>query len=275
MKNWLLLALVLSAAILGACRSPSKPLTMAIIPAEEAALSREQFGPLIDYLGKELGSEVKLLIVSDYTAVVEALKYGHTDIARIGPSGYALATKEADIEAIAVAIKKKTGKPSYHSLIVVRADRDIVDLNGKSFAYVDVGSTSGYLVPATYIAREEIELGEVFFAGSHSATIEAVKNGTVDAGAIADNRYYIALEEGVIGEGEFVIFWQSDPIFNAPVVVRKSMDAELKERVRSAFLAAPREIVEQTGIGEIGYVEVKDSDYDAIREIQEVLGITD
>lgn len=242
---------------------------MVVIPAEAELLTKEQFTPFVEYLSEEIGQAVELKTVADYTAVVEAMKYGHADIARFGPFSYVLATQEADVEAIVVAIKKKTGKPNYRALLIAR--EAVTDFNGRTMAYTDVGSTSGYLIPATYIQTSSIELGEVFFAGSHGAVIEAVKNGTVDLGAVADNRYYIALEEGIITEGEIVIVWQSDLIPNSPVAVQKSMDAELKQRITEAFLSAPRELVEGLGIGEIGYVLASDNDYEVIRAVQEVL----
>jgi phosphonate transport system substrate-binding protein len=168
-----------------------------------------------------------------------------------------------------VGVKANTGKPEYHALIVARTDRGVTDLNGASFAFSDVGSTSGYLAPITYFDQAGIQPGEVFFSGSHNASIEAVKNGTVDAAGVADNRYITALEEGVIGEGEFEILWQSEPIPNAPIVVRGDLDPRLKEDIRQAFLDAPGELVEALGVKEIGYVKVQDSDYDIIRAMQE------
>ncbi len=210
---------------------------------------------------------MELILVADYTSVVEAMKYGHADVARFGPFSYVLATQEADVEAVAVAVKEKTGTPFYKSIII--SATDIEDLNGKTFAYVDVASTSGYLAPATYFWREGIEPGEVFFAGSHGAVIEAVKNGTVDAGAVADNRYLTAVQEGVIAEKDFFIVWESDPIPNSPVAVQKSMDGQLKDLLITALLDAPQDIVYSTGIGEIGFVEARDSDYDIVRRMQE------
>lgn len=258
--------LIILLGLLTACRPEAKPLKYVIIPAEDAARSEEQFTPFIEYLSQAIEQEVELMLVADYTAVVEAMKYGHADVARFGPFSYVLATQEADVEAVAVAVKEKTGTPSYKSIIISTAD--IEDLNGKTFAYVDVASTSGYLAPATYFRRGGVELGEVFFAGSHGAVIEAVKNGTVDAGAIADNRYLTAIQEGVIAEGELHIVWESDPIPNSPVAVQKSMDGRLKERLVRALLNAPQDLVYSTGIGEIGFVKARDNDYDVVREMQ-------
>ena len=265
----LLTVTVILLLVLVSCAKKSESLTYVIIPAEEGSISKEKFEPFIEYLSDKLGQEVELILVADYTAVIEALKFGHADIARVGSVGYVLAKDEENIpiEVLVVAIKKATNRPSYTAILVTRADSNIYDLNGASLAYVDVGSTSGYWAPATYILEEKIELGDIFFAGSHGAVIEAVKNGTVDVGAVADNRYNIALEEGVVAEGEFRILWESAPIFNVPIVVQSSMDAQLKKNLRQAFLDAPRDIVERTGIGEIGFVSALDSDYDQIRKM--------
>jgi len=266
MKN-LLIALILT--VLAGCAPQTRSLTYVIIPAEEAVKSQGQFEPFVEYLSGRLGREVELMVVSDYAAVVEAMKYGHADIARFGPFNYVLAMQEADIEVLVAGIKENTMGPSYHALIIARADRGVTDLEGKSFAFSDVGSASGYLAPMTYLQENGIQPGEIFFSGSHSASIEAVRNGTVDVAALADNRYLEALKEGVINIGEFVILWESSPIPNSPIAVQKSMDPNLKAQILGAFLEAPREIVEGLGIGEVDYVRIQDSDYDIIRQMQE------
>lgn len=274
----ILLALLLASClapkpVIPPTATPVQELVFVIHPTEEDSVARQQFAPLIAFLSSELGVEIELKLGADYAAVVEAMKYGHADIARLGPFSYVLGVEEAGIEAVASGMKAKLGSARYQALIITRADRDISDLNGKSFAFVDVGSTSGYLVPATYIEQEGIELADIFYAGSHPAVIQAVKNGTVDAGGIADNRLYTALEEGVIEEGEIATFWTSDPIPCGPIAVQGSMDPALKERVRQAFLAVPTEVMEDTGLNEIGFEPMSDGDYDVIREIQETLGL--
>jgi len=272
-NKWVYVVLAgLALAALGAgILSPNKgedTLVFVAIPAEEGGLTLEQYGPMAEHLSRELDIEVELLTVTDYTAAVEALKYGHADFARFGPFSYIMAVEEAGAEVIATAVKKSTGEPSYTAMIITRADRDVTTLEGASLAYVDVGSTSGFLAPYTYIVEEGIELGEEFFAGSHSASIEALKNGTVDAACVASNRYYVALEEGVLIEGEVTIFWESDPMPVTPIAVRADMDPVLKAKIQAAFLSTPSEIVEAMGVGEIGYVLATDADYDVIRRMQ-------
>ena len=278
MKKWLIVGLILSLLIISSCKDQaSESLTLVVIPSEESKATKECFTPFVDYLSQELGMEIHLLLVADYTAVIEAMKYGYADIARFGPFSYVLATQEADVEAIAAGVKANTGQATYHALIITKSDSGIAsieDLDGATFAYVDISSTSGYLLPATQFKLRDVEPSEVLFAGSHPAVIEAVRNGSVDAGAIADNRWYTALAEGVIEEGELDIIWESDPVPNIPITVLKSMDSELKAKLLQALLAVPPEIIEAQGVNEIGYAKIFDSDYDVIREVQEYLGLT-
>ena len=229
----------------------------------------EQYAPFLEYLTSKLGREVVLVTVTDYNAVIEALNYGHAEIGRPSCASYVLAKDEGvNIEVFAFAINKSTGKATYTGYIVARADRGITDLNGKSVAFVDPGSTSGYVVPMVYFMENGIEPGEIFFAGSHSAVIEAVKNGTVDVGTPNDKRFTMALKEGVITEGELEILWESDPIPNVPLVVRGDLDEKLKADIKTAFLEAPRDVIEAMGINETGYIEATESDMDLVREIQ-------
>lgn len=272
MKSRLWLVAIVVAIVVGGLywwvnRPADEGLTIVIIPSEDAVSATEKFKPFAARLEESLGMNVELLTVSDYAAAVEAMKYGHADIGRLGAFSYVMATEEADVEAVLVGIKEKTGRSSYNGLIIARPGLE--DLNGATFAYVDPGSTSGYLVPNTYIKREGIELGEVLFAGSHPAVIEAVKNGSVDAGAIADNRWFYALEEGVIEEGQIEIFWESDPIPSSAWAVPVDMDEELRAAFVKAMLDMPREIAQSTGLKEIGYTVTSDSEYDFVREIAE------
>jgi len=265
-----LLAVLLVLTVVVGCAPAEEPLTFCVIPADDPAATRHKFAPMIEYLEAGTGREVELFIVSDYTAVIEALRGGHVDVARISSVGYVVALEEGiEIEPIAKAVKEDTGLPGYYGYIVARADREWGDdVTGRSFAFVDVVSTSGYVVPSVWLDKEGIELGEVFMAGSHPAVILAVKNGTVEAGAIASNRYEAALAEGIITPGELDVLWKSDLIPNVPIVVQQDMDAELKAALKELFLSMPGEIVEHCGIKELDYVEASDGDYDPIREIR-------
>jgi len=264
-----ILALVIIVACLIGCTPRADTLNMVVIPADDETSTQERYQPFIDYLEAEAGVEVNLISAADYTAVVEAMAYGHADIARFGPLNYVQATQEADVEPLVVAIKRESGKPFYNSLIISRLDLE--DLNGASFAYVDPGSASGYGAPSVYIANNNIQLGQIVFAGSHPAVIEAVKNGSVDAGAVADNRWFVALQEGAVTTDTVKVFATTDPIPNSLWAVQSTMDAALKQKLLDTFLSMPEEIILGMGVDETKFVPAHDSDYDIVREILKAL----
>ena len=236
-------------------------------------MAQAHWQPLMDYMSQEIGRTVEFKTVADYTAVIEALKYGHADLARLGPSGYVLAEEEVDLVSIASIASDDGSLMTYQSYIVTRPG--LTTLEGATFAYVDVGSTSGYLLPATYIKKEGIELGKTLYAGSHPAVMEAVKNGSVDAGATNDARWRAALDDGLIKPDELSIFWQSELIARGAFVVRTDMPEDLRLAIQEALLSAPPEVVEQCNLDSSRFGAAPPDVYDPIREIQEYIGLTD
>lgn len=281
-KKWiigLLVALLLLAGTIGLAKDP-EILRWALIPAEEAALEMELFKPIGEYLEEALGMPVEMTISSDYTAVVQAIKFGHAEMARFGPFAYVLATTQTEVEPLVRGVKKSTGKDAYYSLIITHRRSDIEsleDLKDRTFAFTDPGSTSGGLVPSTELIKAgfdlETDLAETFYAGSHAAVILAVKGRKVDAGAVADNRLLDAIESGVIKEWEVVVIHRSPPICNSPITVTSGLSEELKAKIRKAFLDMPKDLALKYGTKNLGYVEAKDEDYDPIREIAKTLGL--
>ena len=270
------LLLSLLALVLVSCIPAEDPLVFAAVPADDPAIMRAHWQPIVDYLSGGLDREIELYLVPDYAAQVEAFRAGHVDFGRIGSSSYVIAQRDGvEIEPIASAVKEITNVPGYYSYIIARADSGIEtmdDLHGRTFAFVDVQSSSGYVVPMCAIKQAGIELGREFMSGSHEASVLAVQNGTVDAAAVAQIRYYAALEERVIDVDEFRVIWQSALIPNVPIVVQSSMGVELKKELQDLFIDMPIELVRgPSRAGEIKYVEITDAHYDVIREIEAFL----
>ena len=269
-KNVLSLVLALASLLVG-CHLPwqkaEESLVFVSIPADDASLTRKQCAPAIDYLSRELGREIELLTVSDYAAVVEAMKYGHADIARLGPKGYVDAINEGvEIEPIVRAVKQ-TGLAGYTAFLLALKGTDITDLNALTFAFVDVGSTSGYVAPAVYLEKIGAEPKEALFAGSHGAAILALANGTVDVVATSSAQLAIAIREGILREDELVVVWESELVPSSPIAVQSSMSQELKSRLTELFLDMPESLALGMDADAIGYVETGDEVYNVIREI--------
>jgi len=287
MKKFLLIVLVLSVIAAGffGCAKSKEPevtkLRMALIPAAGVQEEIEHFAPVVDYVAEHVGVEIEVIPVMDYAAVIIALKTNDIQLAKLGPFSYVLATTQTDmIEPIAKGVQAKTGLASYYAIIIVRADsglKTVQDLEGKTFAFTDTGSTSGYLIPSAMLRSLEIDpetfFKELFFSGGHPATIEAVLHGKVDAGGVAIQRYENALNEGIFEEGDLSIIAESGPIPSSPIVIRTDLPKDLKEKLREAWLEMPKEVTVLAEAKMSHYVAATDADYDYLREVADVLGL--
>lgn len=244
---------------------------------ETDAIARNQ--PYADYLSRELGVPVKMIRGTDYAAVIEAMRAGHVQIASVGPAAYALARKimGEDIAPVAVTLDNE-GNLGYHSVIAVRADspyQSLEDIKGKSFAFADPNSTSGYAVPSYYLATElgttaDEYFSEVAFSGGHEQSVMALVNGTFEAVAThwrnetAGNIQNME-KKGLIPAGSTRIVWTSPVIPNTPVMINTTLPQELQDEFKAALMAFPEKDPEgfatySNGTSS-GYVEAKHEDY--------------
>lgn len=253
----------------------------------EEALSAVE--PLRVYLEERLGVRTVLITGTSYNAVIEAMRAGRADAMEVGPFSYVLAAQEANAEAIAVlqyddeltldnAAERIDAEivPGYFSLLfTVKGSgiRTIADLEGRSFAFTDPASTSGYLIPATtLLLGAELEspaaledYAQVVFAGNHPSAVLSVANGTTDAGATFDANLPAQAREGLIElcgfnaetgefpylqqmtqeeidaiydecpEGNVVVFAQSAIIPETPFAVRGDLPQSFKDAVQAAL----------------------------------------
>jgi phosphonate transport system substrate-binding protein len=280
--NKLILSTLIGASLFSAAGVASaRELVMGLIPADNNEEMIKTFEPMRAYLEKKLGQKVKMFTATDYAGVIEAMKKKRVDIAWFGPLSYYLAEQEAGAEAFAVGIREGSNSPTYKSIIVTPCDsgiKSIMDLKGKSVAFVDPASTSGGLMP-TYMVKQATGMmpqqffGKFTYAGSHDAAELAVKNKTVDAAADNDITYPKMLEKGLITKESNCIIAESSPLPGSPLVYRGDLPKKLKAEIRDAILNADKEI-KVTGYGKIShYVAVGPKDYQAIRDMVKELGL--
>ena len=206
------------------------------------------------YTEEALGVPTRLFAPADYNGVIKGLLGGTIDMAWLGASAYA-AIYLSDAEAVEPVLVKTNldGSFSYHSIGFARKDRSITslaDAKGKVFGFGDPNSTSGYLIPsveipqATGASMESGDyFGEVRFTGGHEQTIVAVFNGDIDAGVTwADGlgawedgynsgALRKAVDSGLVDMNQMVEIWKSKPIPEGPVVLRKALPADVKEKM--------------------------------------------
>ena len=202
-----------------------------------------------------LGVPTKLFAPADYNGVIQGLLGGTIDMAWLGASGYAK-TFLTDPEAVEPVLVKVNldGGYGYHSIGFARADAGIAsldDMEGKVFGFGDPNSTSGYLIPSIEIPQYKDGVtmesgdyfGEVKFTGGHEQTVLAVVNGDVDGGVTwADGlgewedgynsgQLRKMVDNGLIDMNDLVQIWKSKPIPEGPIVLRKSLPADVKSKM--------------------------------------------
>jgi phosphonate transport system substrate-binding protein len=254
-------------------------LRIGLIPSEDSQAMIESSKLVLDNLEKQIGMPVEPFVATDYNGIIEALRAGKLDVAYLGPFSYVLATSVADVEAFAVAVTQKTHQSAYKSLIITRKDssiKDLADLQGHTFAFVDPSSASGHLFPKAGLEKAgynpEKLFSRVIFSGSHDASILAVANGKVDAAAVADRILAGAVAKDIVKQDDFRVVWTSQPIPESPMVWRKALDPELKKKIATAL--AGMKDVPWGDQGQLdGFQKTDDAAYNVVRETAKVLNL--
>ncbi len=233
------------------------------------------YRPLADHLAKQLGRPVKLYTVDTWEGLAKSLAAGETDIALMGPWGYVLANHVAGAQAVASILYD--GKPEYFAIMVTHPKsgiKSIADLKGKTFAFGDKGSTSGYLIPYHHFQKNGIDpdtyLGRVINT-KHQAIEMQVTRGDIDAGADYNRNRDAMISEGLIKAADSVVFWTSDPLPNDAVAVRAGLakDAAFVARLRAALESVGPELKRNPNLlppRYTGFVAKDNSYYRPIRD---------
>lgn len=258
-------------------RAQTKLVRVGLIPSEDSRAMLESSQQLLDALEKNLGIKVQGFVAADYNGVIEAMRSGHVEVAYLGPFSYVLGTTVAPIEAFATAETAKSGRTFYHSQIITRKDsgiKEVKDLKGRTFAFVDPSSTSGHLFPKAGLMKigfdPEKDFGRVLFTGSHDANALAVANKRVDAATIADRIFDAAVQKKLVDPADIQVVWRSDPIPESPTCWRKNLPDDLKKQIKTAFLNIKD--ITWADQGKLNrFVETNDQAYDIIRETAKTL----
>jgi phosphonate transport system substrate-binding protein len=256
-----------------------KVLTFGLTPTEDAETMIRNAKATVEFLSEKLNMKVKPYVTTDYSGIIEAFRAKKLDVGRISPTTYVLSSKLANIEPFMVEIDAKEKSATYRAIFISRSDSDIYsigDLKGKTFAFVDPSSTSGHVIPRVYFKRWGLDptkdIKEVFYSGSHDSSCMAVKNKKVDAASVSEGRLYDIFRKGYAKPEEFRIFLWSDPIPMSPYVWRADLPADLKAKIREAFMAIPIETYKSYRKA-LGFVPADDAMYDVVREAAAIVGL--
>lgn len=190
------------------------------------------YRPLAQHLASRLGRPVQLRTVDSWEGLAKSLANGETDIALMGPWGYVLANHFSDAQVVSTILYQ--GKPEYFALIVTHPDsglQSIGDLfgpkgKGRTFAFGDKGSTSGYLIPWHFFMQQGVDPEKHFsrvIYTKHQAIQTQVTAGQLDAGADYNRNRTAMIDQGLIKAERSKIIWQSAPLPNDAVAVSAAL----------------------------------------------------
>lgn len=278
-KSYAVLAAALFVLLLSGCGGASsgasgeeETLQVGLIPNQNPEEVEAQYQPLEDYLSKKLDRKVEVSVPTTYNAVVESMVSDKLDLAYFGGLTYVQARQRAEIHPLVTEINPETGTTKYRSLIIAPKNGDVrkvEDIEGKTFAFGSVSSTSGSLYPSIMLRDAGIDyrkdLKEKIYTGGHDATALAVANGRVDAGGLEDRILHGLEKDGVVDKGKIRVIEESAPIEGYPWVVRDALPEETKKKITDAFLDIKDPKLLDLLRAE-GYAKVKASDYDYVEK---------
>ena len=256
-----------------------RELRVAFIPLENPEKLISNVRPAMNFLEKEMGRKVRYFITLNYSAAVEAMISKKADVSFMSPLPYVLANKYSGVEAVLGEIYD--GKPHYYSRIFVRKGSGIKrlsDLKGKTIAYVDPISSSGFMYPHDIFIRAGLANGgvakpeggffrRVYFAGGDQQAINSMVGGFVDAAGVSQYALNLLRPEQ---RNQVVAIAQSARIPSHNVVVRKGLEPEIRRKFIAAMMKMNRpeyRSLIRALYGTNGYVRVDHSRYQPVADM--------
>lgn len=256
-------------------RDPAR-LRVALLPDENASSLIQNAQPLKVYLEQTLKKDIELVVTTDYSSMIEAMRFGRIEVAYFGPFSYVLAKSKAPaIEPFAVGVER--GSPTYQSVLIATAGgpvKSLDDIRGKAFGFGDQASTSSHLAPRAHLLKKAKLDGErdyrVVHLGTHDAVARAVQAGQVPAGALSKPILDNLVKRGTIDASRIVELDLSAPIPNYPIVMQGNLAPALKQSIRDAFLSMKdKEVLKAFRVE--AFAPTTDEAYDVLRDTATVL----
>lgn len=264
---------------------PPTELTFSILSAENQASMEPLWAPLLTDLSESIGVKVKPYFATNYTSLVEAMRFKQVHMGWFSAAPALQAVRRADAEVLGRVVDAG-GEATYKSVIIVRKDSGITldkilacdkSLN---FGLGDTQSTSGTLAPLTYLfTPRNIEPAKCFKSvrsASHQANAFSVANGVLDVATNNSVGMLFFARQSPELAAKVITIWESPPLPESSIVVRRDLDPALKEKIRQFFLTygtgsdakADRQREVLKGLAYGGFRPADNSYLDPVREME-------
>ncbi len=234
-------AAALLPAILGTRAQAQTVFKVTTIPEEAATEQTRKFGPIVKYLETALGMKVEFTPVSDYPAAVEAMVNKNVDMVWFGGFTFIQAQNRSGGKVVPIAQRVEDTK--FQSVFITKADsgiKSLADLKGKQVSFGSQSSTSGHLMPRSFLLQANIDPDKDFkrvaYSGAHDATIASVVSGKVDAAALDITVWNKFVADGKVDTKEVMVFYTTPGYFNYNWAVHADMPVALREKITKALL---------------------------------------
>ena len=216
-------------------------LRITTIPEEVATEQVRKFTPLVSYLEKRLGVKVEFTPVSDYPAAVEALVNKKVDVVWFGGFTYVQAQVRSGGKIVPIAQREEDTR--FQSVFITKTDsgiKTLADMKGKQVSFGSQSSTSGHLMPRSFLLQAKIDpeadFKRIAYSGAHDATIASVVSGKVDAAALDITVWRKFVNENKVDTKAVNVFYTTPPYFNYNWSVHADMPVDLRGRLQKALL---------------------------------------
>lgn len=225
----------------GATASAQQVLRVSAIPDEAPTELQRKFKPLGEYLEKKLGMKVEFTPVTDYAASVEGLIKGKLDMVWFGGFTFVQAKIRSKDQVIPLVQREEDEKFKSVFITTNPAINRLEDLKGKTFSFGSESSTSGHLMPRSFLLNAKVnpdsDMKRIAFSGAHDATVAAVSGGKVDAGALNISVWEKLVSQNKVDPKQVRVFYTTPGYFDYNWTVRSDMSAELRKKISDAFLS--------------------------------------
>ncbi len=241
-SNWMKGLLFVSVLTVANAAGAQQVLRVTTIPEEAASEQIRKFAPMTRYLEKSLGMKVEFTPVTDYPAAVEALVNKQVDLVWFGGFTYVQAQIRSGGKVVPIAQREEDTK--FRSVFITQKSSGITklsDLKGKQLSFGSQSSTSGHLMPRTFLLEAgldpEKDFKRIAYSGAHDATIASVVSGRVDAAALDITVWTKFVNENKVDTSKVDVFYTTPPYFNYNWSVHADMPIALRDRITKALLA--------------------------------------
>jgi phosphonate transport system substrate-binding protein len=256
-------------------------LRVSAIPDEAPTELQRKFKPLGEYLEKKLDMKVEFIPVTDYPASVEGLINNKLDMVWFGGFTFVQANIRSGGKIVPIVQREEDEKFRSVFITTNKSINKLEDLKGKTFTFGSESSTSGHLMPRSYLLAAKVnpdaDMKRIAFSGAHDATVAAVAGGKVDAGALNISVWEKLVAQGKVDPNVVRVFYTTPTYFDYNWSVRSDMNPALRKKLTDAFLALSPNDAEGKQVLEVQratrFIPTRAENYSAIKAAGENAGL--